>query len=248
MAAGAICLKQQSSMPNDATSTSSSPPDTPEDGKMLFPEPRPASDIMEDEFERALREISGEEPAVAQALTVATTKEVEDPNGTYITEEIGIKIRNMLGIKQASWDRIMPQVRGELVPKYALHKIAARVSLNMGFENIGQLSQAVEIGKGIMENEKVDAHTRVAAGKMISNAVEAMGKMFPELLRLADAGGDRTAADDKLAGAGSNRPKNLPPMLNVQVNVSGNGGPSTSPGGSPTYPMRAVVKSGNGRA
>jgi hypothetical protein len=230
----------------DAISMKSNP-DTPADGTMPLPEVRDGSEIMEDEFERALREIAGEaaseSASESTALTVVPAPEEEAKDTSYITEEVCVRIRNMLGIKPESWERIMPEVRS-LVPKYALHKIAARVSLNMGFENIGQLSQAVELGKGIMEDTKVEAITRVAAGKMISNAVEAMGKMFPELLRLADAGGDKTAADEKANGA-SNKPRNLPPMLNLQVNV-GSGGPPTSPGGPPTYAVGAVVKSGNG--
>lgn len=197
---------------------------------------RSADQIMDEEFRRAMSELQQDDPEIVRPSTsVVPPSGDEAANATYMTEEVCVRIRNMLGIKPESWARIMPEVR-ELVPRYALHKIAARISLNMGFENIGQLSQAVEIGKSIMENDKNEAHTRVAAGKMISNAVEAMGKMFPELLRLADAGGDKTAADDQ--GNGVQKPKNLPPMLNVQVNVTGNG--------HPTYPAGAVVKSGNG--
>lgn len=108
---------------------------------------------------------NGEEIVEAQISRVAAelnseatqTLEVDgaDPKQTYISEEVEVRVRNLLGIKRENWDRIMPQVR-ELLPRYALYKITARLSLNMGFDSIGQLAQTIEIGKKIMESQEED--------------------------------------------------------------------------------------------
>ena len=195
---------------------------------------------MDDEFARVLAELQAPESSTVLALEVLPAPEAEP---TYVEEKVEVRVRNLLGIKKESWDRIMPKVR-ELVPKYATRKITARLTLNMGFTNLGQLAQAVEIAKQIMEKPGAEDCDRVAAGRMMSNAVEAMAKMFGQLAAMAETAGDKTAEDEKPNGAP--KPKNLPPQLNVQVNVGGSPASPSPNGGPPALPVGAVVKSGNG--
>lgn len=201
--------------------------------KPEIPSPRAADDIVDDTFDKVLAELRELAPEPVTTTTGALVPvSPPQPEGTYMTEEVQARVRNLLGIKKESWDRVMPEVNG-LIPRYATQKITARMSLNMGFENLAQLAQAVELGKKIMENDKNEAITRVAAGKMVGHGVEAMSKMFAQLISLSGIAGDKTAADDAVTGPP--KPKNLPPQFNVQVNVAPN-----------SLPVGSVVRSGNG--
>jgi len=188
---------------------------------------------------RELAASDGDEPSTDGALTVLPSTAVS-PDPEFVEDPISAqsaeRIQRILGITPERWERLMPKSRGG-IPRFALKKITARLSLNIGSDNVAKLSETIAMLRDIMEDPKTPTDTRVTAGKAMAIAVEAMSKAFPQLMYLADEGGDRTAQDDKNNGSG-NKPKNLPPMLNVQVNVNG------AQGGQQTYPVGAVVKSG----
>ncbi|HUD75822.1 MAG TPA: hypothetical protein VMQ76_12180 [Terracidiphilus sp.] len=233
-------------MPNDVILTSSSSPDTPADGTMPPPDLTTVSGRMEAAFQQALAELAADNDIEPPPLAVAVLDMgAPPPVLSPIPEEICLQVQQMLGIKAEGWARIMPRGGATSVPRFALHKIVARMSLNIGTDNLGKLSQVVTIAKEIMEkpveqDKTLTAETRLTAGKVASDAVTAMTKLFPELLKLADASGDRSPEDDRDSAA--QKPKNLPPQLNVQFNM---GTPVGGNGPAP-YPVGAVVNSGNG--
>ena len=155
-----------------------------------------------------------------------------------ISDDVVLKVRAMLGIQKKSWDRVSVQSLKEILPRFGLTKIVARVSLATGFESLDHAATVTRLAREIMENaegQQNPVELRLAAGKVVAVSIEAMGKMFPQLMALAEAAADHSEKD-----AGK-RFKNLPPQVtaNVQVNV---GGSATSPAGPPT--TTSVVKTG----
>lgn len=156
-----------------------------------------------------------------------------------ISDDVVLKVRAMLGIQKKSWDRVSTQSLREIFPRFGLTKIVARVSLATGFESLDHAATVTKLAREIMENadgQHNPVELRLAAGKVVAISVEAMGKMFPQLMALAEAAADHAEKDE------AKRHKNLPPQVtaNVQVNV---GGSSTSPGVPPT--TESVVKTGS---
>ena len=155
----------------------------------------------------------------AEITPIAVVPAEDAAPDTYVTEEVTLRVRNMLGIKKESWDRFMPKP-GEAVPRFALRKITARLCLNMGSESLAKMAHLSEVCEGLLNDPDVDPAVKTSASRTIILATEAMGKLFPAVMKLADDGGDRTAEDDRANGAKA-RSSVLPPQLNLQVNIAG---------------------------
>jgi len=156
-------------------------------------------------------------------------EEIVKANSTLpdpLAQTFVLKVRNLLGISKQRWAAVSDEALRDYLPRFGMVKITSRISLNMAFNTLEQMLRAIEVGREIMESKDkaVEAQTRIMAGSMITKAGEAIAKMMPQIQELAISGSDKSEQDE-------NKPKykNLPPQLNVQVNV---GGP-TSPG-SPT--------------
>jgi len=176
---------------------------------------------------------SDPEPLAVQWLPARPAEFVPEP----IPEDLVLKVRNLMGIKKETWDRDMVEAIRTVLPRFGLTKVVARVCLRTGFESLEHAAKVIEMARELMETEKI-TEMRIASGKTVSIAVEAMGKMFPQLMELAEKAADKYEGDD----GGKRRPQNLPPSVtaNVQVNVGG------APSPAPPIPVGAVVKSGSG--
>jgi hypothetical protein len=141
-----------------------------------------------------------------------------------IPDDIYQKVRNLLGISPKRWDETRAKVLRDILPKFGLTKITARVSLDMGFNTIEHMVTAMEVGEKIMKSEDKDMEpiTRIAAGKMMALAGDSLAKMLVQVQVLAEKSSNITEAD---RAPQQERHRNLPPLLpgqlNVQVNVGG---------------------------
>ena len=215
-------------MTNDASSTPTLSPDTPEAGNT--PEPIPQND---DDYLRALAELRAI-TAVPQRVPRAEVGEfVPEP----IPDDVVLKVRNMLGIQKKSWDRVSAQALREILPRFGLTKIVGRVLLCTGFESLDHGAKVAELGREIMEKESNPTELRLASGKVVAVAVESVTKLLPQLMAIAEQAADKFEGDD----GGKAKPKNLPPQVtaNVQVNVGG----ATSPAPPAPASILSVVKS-----
>lgn len=194
------------------------------------------------------------------ALLVELQREDPPPQGDFvpdpIPDEVWIKVRNTLGIKQERWDAVKQQVIARVLPKYGLTLtgITAGISMNVGFETVEHMLKAIDNGRKLMESpdKDVDNATRIAAGRMMALASDALAKVLAQVVGFSEK---HSPQESKPQPAGQHRhlPPLLPGQLNVQVNVGG--APSPAPPAStvkhlpPEIPSNsAVVISGRGES
>lgn len=195
-------------MKSNVSSTAILSPDTPEAGNT--PEQTPEETP---EYLRAMAELT--------AVSIAPAIQPKTILSEYFTEPLSedtiSNVSKLLGVDKKTWNRLSAGVLRQTLPRIGLTKIVARLSLRTGFDSLDHASKVAEIGRGIMEDPTKPAELRILCGKVISQSVEAMSKMFPQLMTLAEQAADRIEGDDGTKV----RPKNLPPQVtaNVQVNV-----------------------------
>jgi hypothetical protein len=224
---------QRNLMRKNASSTVTYPPGTPGGGKYL--EPIPPED--EEAYRLAMLELTGSEKPLEDAkyLPAVVAESVPEP----LPDDVVLKVRALLGIKKETWDKDMVEAMKSTFPRFGLTKIVARVCLRTGFESLDHAAKVVEKGREMVENEKIP-EIRIASGRVVANAVEAIGKMFPQLMALAEKAADKIEGDN-----GAPRPKNLPPQLNVQVNVGGATSPASPAPEQKVIDVRTVANGGS---
>lgn len=98
-------------------------------------------------------------------------------------------------------------------------KLMARVCAVRNFTTLDQTDKALEFVERIMQDEKVSVEDRLLASRMHAEVVKARTVLISQIVELTEKGQDKQE---------TGRPKNLPPMLGVSVNVNpGHAGPAS---------------------
>jgi len=144
-------------------------------------------------------------------LDASATDPVEAPS-RIVTRAI-----KTLGLRKEGWSLAKLRAAQEF-GRFLNMRITGRILLVRSFNCIEQVEKAMEVVGKIAEDEKVPAEDRVSAVGMMAKAAEAYAKLSDQMMTLAEKTAPKISTE---------KPRNLPPTLAVQVNVAG---PQTTPG------------------
>lgn len=132
--------------------------------------------------------------------------------------KIVLRAINRLGLPKKNWDRAKLMAVQEL-SKYMTMKITARVLLVRNINTLEQADMAMEWAQGILtsNSKEITTEQKLAAMQMMTLAMKSIKDLNAQQMELAEKGQDKISTE---------RPRNLPPAVAVQVNIPGASSPS----------------------
>lgn len=98
-------------------------------------------------------------------------------------------------------------------------KLTGRILLVKGMRTIGEVEMAMKWAREILESQskEVEMFHKLTAAQLIPVCAKAFNDLSGRMMDLAEKSEDKVSTD---------KPRNLPPTVAVQVNVAGRSGPA----------------------